>query len=107
MGWYDALFYLVASQFLFCSSRTFLLKKKQASIANAPLVFTSFVVGHVFESPQALFRVISTHYSSQLTKQVFGILGSLAIFGAPADFISNVGTLIVLEAFNRKRDYFL
>jgi hypothetical protein len=55
-------------------------------------VFTSFVVGHVFESPQALFRVISTHYSSQLTKQVFGILGSLAIFGAPADFISNVGT---------------
>jgi Vacuolar-sorting-associated 13 protein C-terminal len=49
-------------------------------------------VGHVFESPQALFRVISTHYSSQLTKQVFGILGSLAIFGAPADFISNVGT---------------
>lgn len=63
----------------------------QASIANAPLVFTSFVVGHVFESPQALFRVITTHYSSQLTKQVFGILGSLAILGAPADFISNVG----------------
>jgi Vacuolar-sorting-associated 13 protein C-terminal len=55
-------------------------------------VFTSFVVGHVFESPQALLRVVSTHYSSQLTKQVFGILGSLAILGAPADFISNVGT---------------
>jgi Vacuolar-sorting-associated 13 protein C-terminal len=63
----------------------------QASIANAPLVFTSFVVGHVFESPQAFFRVVTTHYSSQLTKQVFGILGSLAILGAPADFISNVG----------------
>lgn len=65
---------------------------KKASIANAPLVFTSFVVGHVFEAPQALVRVIATHYSSQLTKQVFGILGSLAILGAPADFISNVGT---------------
>lgn len=63
-----------------------------ASIANAPLVFTSFVVGHVFEAPQALIRVVSTHYSSQLTKQIFGILGSLAILGAPADFISNVGT---------------
>lgn len=59
-------------------------------------MFTSFVVGHVFESPQALFRVLSTHYSSQLTKQVFGILGSLAIFGAPADFISNVGTYIAM-----------
>lgn len=55
-------------------------------------MFTSFVVGHVFESPRTLFRIISTHYSSQLTKQVFGILGSLAILGAPADFISNVGT---------------
>lgn len=63
-----------------------------ASIAEAPLTFTSFVVGHVFESPQALFRVIGTHYSSQLTKQIFAILGSLAILGAPADFISNVGT---------------
>ena len=69
----------------------------QASIAKAPLMFTSFVVGHVFESPQALFRVVSTHYSSQLTKQVFGIVGSLAIFGAPADFISNVGTYIKLQ----------
>jgi len=49
-------------------------------------------VGHVFEAPQALGRVIATHYSSQLTKQIFGILGSLAILGAPADFISNVGT---------------
>lgn len=64
----------------------------QASIANAPLVFTSFVVGHVFEAPQALVRVIATHYSSQLTKQIFGILGSLAILGAPTDFITNVGT---------------
>lgn len=63
-----------------------------ASIANAPLKFTSFVVGHVFESPQALARIVATHYSSQLTKQIFGIVGSLAILGAPADFISNVGT---------------
>lgn len=65
---------------------------EKASIANAPLVFTSFFVGHVFEAPQALLRIIATHYSSQLTKQIFGILGSLAILGAPADFISNVGT---------------
>jgi hypothetical protein len=63
-----------------------------ASIANAPLTFTSFVVGHVYEAPQALARIIATHYSSQLTKQIFGLLGSLAILGAPADFISNVGT---------------
>jgi Vacuolar-sorting-associated 13 protein C-terminal len=63
-----------------------------ASIADAPLTFTSFVVSHVFESPQTLLRVIGTHYSSQLTKQIFAILGSLAILGAPADIISNVGT---------------
>lgn len=49
-------------------------------------------MGHVFEAPQELLRVVATHYSSQLTKQIFGILGSLAILGAPADFISNVGT---------------
>ena len=55
-------------------------------------MFTSFVVGHVFEAPHALLRIVATHYSSQLTKQVFGILGSLAILGAPADFISNVGS---------------
>ena len=36
--------------------------------------------------------MIVTHYSSQLTKQIFGILGSLAILQAPADFISNVGS---------------
>ena len=50
------------------------------------------MVGHVFEAPQALGRVVATHYSSQLTKQIFNILGSLAILTAPADFISNVGT---------------
>lgn len=50
------------------------------------------MVSHVFESPQALGRVIVTHYFSQLTKQIFAILGSLAILTAPADFISNVGT---------------
>ena len=49
-------------------------------------------MSHVFEAPQALGRVVATHYSSQLTKQIFAILGSLAIFGAPADFITNVGT---------------
>jgi Vacuolar-sorting-associated 13 protein C-terminal/SHR-binding domain of vacuolar-sorting associated protein 13 len=63
-----------------------------ASIANAPLKFTSFVVCHVFESPESLGRIVAMHYSSQLTKQIFGILGSLVILGAPADFISNVGT---------------
>lgn len=63
-----------------------------ASIAGAPLTFTSFVVSHAFESPQALLRIIAAHYSSQLTKQIFGILGSLAILGAPADFLANVGT---------------
>jgi Vacuolar-sorting-associated 13 protein C-terminal len=67
----------------------------QASIANAPIVFTSFFVGHVFEAPEALIRIIGTHYSSQLTKQILGILGSLAILGAPADFISNVGTGVI------------
>ena len=63
-----------------------------ASIAGAPLTFTSFVVNHAFEAPQAFGRIIVAHYSSQLTKQIFGILGSLAILGAPADFLANVGT---------------
>lgn len=74
------------------SMMVFQFIRGMASIADAPLTFNSFVVAHVFESPQTLLRVISTHYSSQLTKQIFAILGSLAILGVPADFISNVGT---------------
>eukprot|EP00934_Nitzschia_sp_Nitz4_P006272 Nitzschia sp. Nitz4//scaffold62_size106224//52646//63438//NITZ4_004359-RA/size106224-processed-gene-0.169-mRNA-1//-1//CDS//3329555865//6262//frame0 len=74
------------------SMMVFQFIRGMASIADAPLKFTSFVVSHVFEAPQTLFRVIVTHYSSQLTKQIFAMLGSLAILGAPADFISNVGT---------------
>ncbi|KAL3944397.1 MAG: hypothetical protein SGBAC_001521 [Bacillariaceae sp.] len=74
------------------SMMVFQFIRGMASIADAPLTFTSFVVAHVFESPQTLVRVIATHYSSQLTKQIFTILGSLAILGVPADFISNVGT---------------
>ena len=65
-----------------------------ASIASAPLTFTSFVVNHAFEAPQAFGRIIAAHYSSQLTKQVFGILGSLAILDAPADFLANIGTKV-------------
>ncbi|GKY91151.1 hypothetical protein MPSEU_000087900 [Mayamaea pseudoterrestris] len=63
-----------------------------ASIANAPLFFTSFVVSHVFEAPDTLTKIIAAHYSSQLTRQIFKLLGSLAILGAPADFLTNVGT---------------
>jgi hypothetical protein len=74
------------------SMMVFQFIRGMASIAGAPLMFTSFVVSHVFESPQALMRVISAHYSSQLTKQIYPILGSLAILATPADFISNVGT---------------
>jgi hypothetical protein len=64
----------------------------QASIANAPLFFTSFVVSHVFEAPETLTKIVSAHYSSQLTRQIFKLLGSLAILGAPADFLTNVGS---------------
>jgi hypothetical protein len=52
------------------SPMVFQFIRGMASIADAPLTFNSFMVGHVFESPQALLRVITTHYSSQLTKQV-------------------------------------
>ena len=70
----------------------FQLIRGMASIAEAPLTFTSFVVGHAFESPQSLMGIISAHYSSQLTRQLITIIGSLAILKAPADFLANVGT---------------
>ena len=82
MEWNPATEGLVIFQFI----------RGMASIAGAPLTFTSFVVNHAFEAPQAFGRIISTHYTSQLTKQIFGIIGSLAILGAPADFLANVGT---------------
>lgn len=77
------------------SMMVFQFIRGMASIADAPLTFTSFVVAHVFESPQTLARVIATHYSSQLTKQIFAILGSLAILGVPADFICEFSVPIV------------
>mmetsp|Transcript_33144 Transcript_33144/g.80170 ORF Transcript_33144/g.80170 Transcript_33144/m.80170 type:complete len:839 (+) Transcript_33144:1-2517(+) len=70
----------------------FQLIRGMASIADAPLIFTSFIVSHAFESPETLFGIILAHYSSQLSSQILTILGSLVIFSAPADILSNVGT---------------
>lgn len=66
--------------------------RDMASITNAPIIFTSFIVSNAFESWQSLVGIIGTHYSSQLSNQVFSILGSLTILKVPADFLSNVGS---------------
>lgn len=68
------------------------LIREMASIANAPIIFTSFIVSNVFESSLSLAGIIGTHYSSQLSNQMFSILGSLTILKVPADFLSNVGS---------------
>lgn len=73
----------------------FQLIRGMASIADAPLTFTSFLVGNAFESPQSLLGIIQAHYSSQLTNQVLTILGSLAILKAPVEFVSNVGSGVI------------
>lgn len=70
----------------------FQLIRGMASIADAPLIFTSFVVSKAFESPSSLIGIILAHYSSQLSSQILSILGSLVILKAPADILSNVGT---------------
>ena len=62
------------------------------SIANASLIFTSFVVSHAFESPSILKDIIRTHYVSQVTQHFFSLIGSLAILTGPADFLGNIGT---------------
>ena len=66
--------------------------REMASITNAPIIFTSFIVSNAFESSQNLVGIIGTHYSSQLSNQMFSILGSLTILKVPADFLSNVGS---------------
>jgi hypothetical protein len=66
--------------------------REMASITNAPIIFTSFIVSNAFESSQSLVGIIGTHYSSQLSNQMFSILGSLTILKVPADFLSNVGS---------------
>lgn len=66
--------------------------RKVPSLSEAELIFTSFVVSHTFESPEIFPRIIGTHYMSQLTNQLFSILGSLDIFNGPADFLTNIGT---------------
>jgi hypothetical protein len=70
----------------------FQLIRGMASIADAPLFFTSFVVSNAFESPSILLGIISEHYSSQLASQILSILGSLVIFRAPVDLLSSFGT---------------
>ena len=66
--------------------------REMASITSAPIIFTSFIVSNAFESSQSLVGIIGTHYSSQLSNQMFSILGSLTILKVPADFLSNVGS---------------
>eukprot|EP00804_Cyclotella_cryptica_P006412 CCRYP_014275-RB/>CCRYP_014275-RB protein AED:0.05 eAED:0.05 QI:2525/1/1/1/0.91/0.84/13/302/2635 len=73
----------------------FQLIRGMASIADAPLTFTSFLVGNAFESPQSFLGIIQAHYSSQLTNQILTILGSLAILKAPVEFVSNVGSGVI------------
>lgn len=70
----------------------FQIIRGMASISEAPLTFTSFVVSHAFESPTSLMGIISAHYSSQLMSQLLSIIGSLAILKAPADFLTNIGS---------------
>ncbi len=66
--------------------------RKIPSLSQAELIFTSFVVSHAFESPDVFPRIISAHYISQLTSQLFSIVGSLDILNGPADFLTNIGT---------------
>ena len=65
------------------------------SISSAPLTFTSFFVGHAFESPQALGQILFAHYNSQLFQQILSVLGSLEILTVPADLLGNVGTGVI------------
>eukprot|EP00814_Leptocylindrus_danicus_P006792 CAMPEP_0116043306 /NCGR_PEP_ID=MMETSP0321-20121206/26276_1 /TAXON_ID=163516 /ORGANISM="Leptocylindrus danicus var. danicus, Strain B650" /LENGTH=781 /DNA_ID=CAMNT_0003524087 /DNA_START=220 /DNA_END=2562 /DNA_ORIENTATION=- len=69
----------------------FQIIRAAASLTDAPLMFTSFAVDHAFESPQALSRIIYAHYTSQLTNQIFSMLGSLAILRPGGDFLANIG----------------
>lgn len=62
------------------------------SISNAQLIFTSFVVSHVFESPVVIRDIIRSHYVSQMTQHALTLIGSLAILTGPADFLANIGT---------------
>lgn len=70
----------------------FQLIRGMASIADAPLLFTSFVVSNVFDSPQTLLGIVLAHYSSQLSSQILSILGSLVILKTPADILTNIGS---------------
>ncbi len=70
----------------------FQLIRGMASIADAPLFFTSLVLSNAFETLSTLFIIISGHYSSQLSSQIPSILGSLVILKAPVDIFSNAGT---------------
>lgn len=66
-----------------------------ASIVEAPLTFTSFIVGNAFESPQSLRGIVLAHYSSQLTSQILPLLFNMAILKAPVEFVSNVGSGVI------------
>ena len=73
----------------------FELIRGMASIADAPITFTSFLVGNIFESVSTLRGVILAHYSSQLTRQVLPLLFNMVILKAPLEFLSNVGSGVI------------
>lgn len=73
----------------------FQLIRGTTSIVDAPLTFTSFLVGNAFEAPQTLRQIIVSHYNSQLTSQILPLLFNMAILKAPVEFVSNVGSGVV------------
>jgi hypothetical protein len=73
----------------------FQLVRGTASIADAPITFTSFLVGNAFESPQSLRQIILAHYNSQLTSQILPLIFNMAILKGPVEFVSNIGSGVV------------
>ena len=73
----------------------FQLIRGMTSIADAPLTFTSFIVGNAFESLQSLRGIIINHYNSQLTSQIFPLLFNMAVLKAPVEFVTNVGSGVI------------
>ena len=78
----------------------FQLIKSMASITDAPLTFTSFAVDHAFEAPQALTPIISAHYTSQLTNQIFALLGSLTILRLVHKALNNLSVRYFISLLN-------
>jgi len=62
------------------------------AISEAPIRLQGKIMDHVFESIGDIIASVKNYYASEALRQVYRIIGSLEVLGAPLDVFSHIAT---------------